>query len=102
MTPKLPTPKVTEKPLPVEYRHQLKVDWHSNFSFWERCLIFIGAGVWIKMSILTRHDPGPWQPIINSRVSKEATPDAHHQAYIESLLTTKKESPVKHEPSQRN
>ena len=95
-------PQVKERPLPVEYRYVLKCEWFRTFKFWDRVKIMFGCGLAVQIGIVTRHDAGPWQPLILGNVTKSTTPDERHREIIENMLAAKKESLVQTEPNNSN
>lgn len=90
------------KPMPVEYNYIMKCEWFRTFTLWQRIGILFGSGLVVQIGIVTRHNPGPFQPLILGHVSKDMTPDAHHERIINNMLAEKKESPIQNEQSRPN
>ena len=86
------------KPLPVVYEHILKCEWTRTFPFWQRIGILFGSSLVVQIGIVTRHDPGPWQPLILGNLSTATDAEARHREIIENMLAAKKESLVQTEP----
>lgn len=97
-----PPAKATARPVPVEYRHVIKLEWHRQFALWERICILFGSSILVQVGIATRHDPGPIQPLFLGKVSKSITADERHREIIENMLAEKKESPVQNESKPEN
>lgn len=67
--------RASERPMPPEYRQQLDIDWHRNFTWLERLQIFFGYAITCRLTLYTEHKPGKWHPIPEVTVTKQTNPE---------------------------
>lgn len=97
-----PPARQTEQVEPVEYRHIIKVEWFRKFTLWDRIRILFGYSLVVQVGVATRHNPGPFQPLILGTVSKTLTADERNREIIENMIAAKKQSLVETEPTKSN
>lgn len=69
--------KYREKPIPVQFKQTIQVDWYRKFTRWERIKIMFGYNFVVKLRMFVQHAPGHIQPIFKGETTKYDTAEDH-------------------------
>jgi hypothetical protein len=81
-----PPPKVTEKPVPTQWRSEFSFEWFRHFTFWERVKIAFGCNLVVMIGVATQHSPGKYQPLVIGNVSHDSNATEHMKHVCQNLL----------------
>jgi len=65
----------SQRIVPPNYRNEINVAWHRNFSWRERFQILFGYAITCELTLWTEHKPGKWHPTPKVTVTKQTDPE---------------------------